>query len=68
MNGNTIAISARGVHVLNDASLNKGTAFTLDERRSLGLDGLLPTAVETFERQLCRTVSLRPLSSDLFRG
>ena len=55
MSGNAIATSARGVHVLNDPSLNKGTAFTLDERRSLGLDGLLPTAVETLERQLRRT-------------
>ena len=37
--------SARGYDVLRDPVLNKGDAFTPQERRALGLDGLLPDAV-----------------------
>ena len=36
--------TARGYDVLRDPLLNKGIAFTLDERASLGLLGLLPNA------------------------
>ncbi len=41
----------RGRSVLNDPSLNKGTAFTLTERALLGLDGLLPARVESIGEQ-----------------
>ena len=41
----------RGTAVLEDPALNKDTAFTLDERAALGLDGLLPPVVETLEQQ-----------------
>ncbi len=44
----------RGADLLNDPVLNKGTAFTADERRQHGLEGLLPPTVETIERQLER--------------
>ncbi len=44
----------RGRSLLNDAALNKGTAFTPDERERLGLDGLLPARVETIDEQLAR--------------
>ncbi len=37
--------SARGYDVLRDPALNKGDAFSSQERRELGLDGLLPDAV-----------------------
>jgi malate dehydrogenase (oxaloacetate-decarboxylating)(NADP+) len=41
----------RGHALLNDPTHNKGTAFTLEERRKYGLAGLLPHAVETIDRQ-----------------
>lgn len=37
----------RGVSVLRHPLLNKGTAFTADERTALGLNGLLPTLVSS---------------------
>ncbi|CZQ83501.1 NAD-dependent malic enzyme [Trichococcus ilyis] len=40
-----------GKDLLRQPFLNKGTAFTLEERAELGLDGLLPTAVRTLEEQ-----------------
>lgn len=45
--GRVIATTARGHEVLRDPGLNKGTAFTPQERTALGLDGLLPPAVTT---------------------
>jgi malate dehydrogenase (oxaloacetate-decarboxylating) len=41
----------RGTALLEDPALNKGTAFTSEERVALGLDGLLPPVVETLEQQ-----------------
>lgn len=37
--------------ILNNPFLNKGTAFTLEERKELGLIGLLPPYVQTIEEQ-----------------
>ncbi len=45
---------ARGLDVLNSPRLNKGTAFTADERRDLGLTGLLPPDISTLEVQVKR--------------
>ena len=45
---------ARGLDVLNSPMLNKGTAFTADERRALGLTGLLPPEISTLEVQAKR--------------
>ncbi|MGO9353005.1 MAG: NAD-dependent malic enzyme [Mycobacterium sp.] len=42
----------RGQARLFDALTTKGTAFTADERRRLGLLGLLPTAVKTLGEQV----------------
>ena len=36
----------QGHALLDDPVRNKGTAFTLDERRKYGLEGLLPSSVE----------------------
>ncbi len=42
--GMTARISARGNAVLSSPGINRGTAFTLEQRRQLGLIGLLPPA------------------------
>jgi malate dehydrogenase (oxaloacetate-decarboxylating) len=45
---------ARGLAILNSPVLNKGTAFTLEERQVLGLTGLLPPEISTLEVQVKR--------------
>src|SRR6478609_9263324 len=47
-------INVRGSAVLSSPTINRGTAFTLEERDALGLTGLLPTGVSTLEGQLRR--------------
>ncbi|MBZ5520684.1 MAG: NAD-dependent malic enzyme [Acidobacteriia bacterium] len=44
----------RGMEVLRTPILNKGTAFSDEERSRLGLHGLLPPQVETLETQVQR--------------
>ena len=41
-----------GSELLNNPLLNRGTAFTLEERKELGLLGLLPAAVTTLDEQV----------------
>ncbi len=43
---------ARGMAVLTTPLLNKGTAFTAQERRELGLTGMLPPVISTLEAQV----------------
>jgi malate dehydrogenase (oxaloacetate-decarboxylating) len=43
---------ARGLAVLNSPQLNKGTAFSAQERKALGLTGLLPTEITTLAVQV----------------
>jgi malate dehydrogenase (oxaloacetate-decarboxylating) len=43
-----------GMELLNRPGLNKGTAFTEDERSALGLHGLLPPQVERLDEQVVR--------------
>ena len=49
-----LAVDARGKAILQDAFLNKGDAFTRDEREALGLVGFLPDHVSTIDEQLAR--------------
>ena len=43
---------SRGAAVLNSPLLNKGTAFTANERKALGLTGLLPAEISTLGAQV----------------
>jgi malate dehydrogenase (oxaloacetate-decarboxylating) len=56
-------VRLRGMELLNNPALNKGTAFTEDERESFGLNGLLPPVVESLDDQCVRAYqafSLKP--------
>jgi len=56
----------RGMALLRDPLLNKGTAFTEAERDALGLRGLLPAHVLSMDEQVARVMTnLRDLPSDL---
>ena len=58
--------SPRGLALLRDPLLNKGTAFTEQERDALGLRGLLPAHVLSMEAQARRVLTnLRSLPDDL---
>jgi malate dehydrogenase (oxaloacetate-decarboxylating) len=52
--GNTseIKVKTRGIGVHNNNYVNKGTAFSETERRSLGMDGSLPPAVRPLAQQV----------------
>lgn len=58
----------RGVKLLHDPPRNRDTAFTRDERESLGLRGLLPPRVESQKQQVERVLeNLRRKTTDLER-
>lgn len=44
----------RGRSILSDPLINRGTAFTREQRARLGLTGRLPAAVETLDQQAAR--------------
>jgi malate dehydrogenase (oxaloacetate-decarboxylating) len=52
--GMVARVYARGSAVLASPTINRGTAFTNEERTALGLTGLLPTGVTTLDGQLRR--------------
>jgi malate dehydrogenase (oxaloacetate-decarboxylating) len=61
-------IHARGSAILASPAINRGTAFTLEQRRTLGLMGLLPTAVTTLDGQSKRVYAqYREQANDLRR-
>src|ERR1039458_9510397 len=64
--GSTATDPARGMALLRDPLLNKGTALTEQERDTLGLRGLLPAHVLSMEAQAERVMTnLRRLPNDL---
>src|SRR5262249_34073166 len=61
-----VAHLPRGVALLHDPLLNKGTAFSEPERDAFGLRGLLPAHPLTLEEQAARVLTnLRRLPDDL---
>ncbi|HSP16631.1 MAG TPA: NAD-dependent malic enzyme [Thermoanaerobaculia bacterium] len=59
-----LEVYLRGRQVLTDPLLNKGTAFTSDERRTLGLDGLLRSCVSDIETQRARNYEMYSRKQD----
>jgi malate dehydrogenase (oxaloacetate-decarboxylating) len=61
-------VRLRGMDLLNNPALNKGTAFSRDERESFGLQGLLPPVIESLDDQCIRAYQAFSLkTSDLER-
>ena len=59
-------MSYKGINLLHDPLLNKGTAFTKKERKDFGLEGLLPPRVVLLEEQVARVYeNLQRKSSNL---
>jgi malic enzyme len=62
----TVNVAATGYTLLRNPHTNKGTAFSEEERRNLGLDGLLPPVPTSLEHQISRIhVQLATLDNDL---
>src|SRR5271167_3652926 len=60
---------SRGMAVLTTPLLNKGTAFTSEEREALGLTGLLPPVISTLEAQVtCAYVQYQRLTDALSKN
>jgi malate dehydrogenase (oxaloacetate-decarboxylating)(NADP+) len=58
----------RGLEIIHDPCLNKGTAFTERERDALGLRGLLPPRVHTLDEQVERVLgNIRKKPNDIER-
>ena len=47
----------RAFEILHNADLNKGTAFSIEERDRYGLEGLVPPVVETLEERIQRAAA-----------
>ncbi|MDE1816910.1 MAG: hypothetical protein KGI11_10180, partial [Thaumarchaeota archaeon] len=53
-----------GRDLLLEPALNKGTAFTVEERNQFDLHGLLPPLIETLEQQCTRAYEAYKRKSD----
>lgn len=61
-----IRLALRGDNLLNEPRFNKGTAFTIRERKAFGLTGRLPFHVNTLEQQSKRAYGqLNDIEGDL---
>jgi malate dehydrogenase (oxaloacetate-decarboxylating) len=68
MTPTTVELSITGQALLDTPLLNKGSAFTEDERRAFGLLGILPPHVSTMDEQLARAYeNYRRKDTDLER-
>lgn len=52
--GYRFEVKLRGYEIIREPILNKGTAFSPEERLSLGLEGLLPSHYNTMDQQVRR--------------
>jgi len=52
--GDRVTVSKCGPELLRYPMLNKGTAFTLEERRRFGIEGVLPAQYNDIEKQATR--------------
>lgn len=50
----TVKVSARGIDLIRNPMLNKGTAFSAEERQQFGLEGLLPVRTKSLAQQAAR--------------
>ncbi|XP_041353810.1 NADP-dependent malic enzyme-like [Gigantopelta aegis] len=58
----------RGIDILRNPKLNKGTAFTLKERQLMGIHGLIPPAIRHQDDQVVRAMTnFHKRSNDLDR-
>ena len=63
-----LQVMSKGIDLLRDPLLNKGTAFTTAERLEAGLEGLLPPVVMSIEQQVDQVLhDVRRKSSNLER-
>ena len=59
-------VNKTGPELLNDGALNNGTAYSIEERKRLGLEGLLPPGTEDIDTQMQRVLQhLSKKDSDL---
>jgi malate dehydrogenase (oxaloacetate-decarboxylating) len=64
MTSDTVETNLRGTHLLDTPLLNKGTAFSLEERAAFGLDGLLPPQIESLSEQAARAYEAHRRKND----
>ena len=59
-------MTASGFSLLHDPEFNRGSAFAMEDRARLGLEGLLPPGADTLETQVARVhLQLGQLDNDL---
>lgn len=64
----TMDVAVEGIALLTDPLLNKGSAFTEEERTAFALHGLLPPHVSTLDEQIERRLqAVRKFETDLER-
>jgi malate dehydrogenase (oxaloacetate-decarboxylating) len=63
-----VDVKFEGVAHLTDPLLNKGSAFTEEERTAFGLHGLLPPHISTLDEQITRRLqAVRRFETNLER-